>query len=710
MKSFISSVFLLLVFPLLLVSVVQSAEIKDGAWNGKPWDKEKLMKGVKAGDADALAEWSYCSHYSRLDIRYDTKNMLAYAKKAADKGSALGVYMVGHCYDTGCGVKFDKRVAFKHFMKSKDMGHPLGKWKFHVCQRLGLGMKQDLTNAVEKMEESLEEGVGRAYTSLAVIYHRGYTGEVNLPKAAKYLSDGLNKTEDMSVVMDICGLGRNSGLLRHLPKEDVALAWKRLGAAAELGNVFCRFLCTNLALDQVLENGDEVHKHIQDCIEIVNLDAMDRRVSSTPEIMHQRLLRAVIYGLHYRGIKEVDMNYKDYRILAGICYRGNTKDDFVKVIHAESMLKMKNGMLIGKASEEDEAVAVEILRKIARNNHLDHRPHHMLGSYFCRKYMKWGDVDKKFFERGMAHNIYHSKCPFAAFCTADYYFNGKNAKDLARAKAAAMWALEVNSGWYKNKLNEWLKVAEKEMTAEQKKEAERLTKEGFPHADVFRKKAFQDLKKFGDMPEDAPFDGKYEESSIELDKEELLEIVKMLICLPDAHAGAVAGTKDARSEVLEMYWRGDDLSEKHLKVLVNIFMDGEKLPSLLDTYKGGEFAEKAKSMKELLGNEYKLNPETSRFPAHVGWYLTMEKEKVTAHPLVTKLVEAKGGLRSGDVMLSLYGESLKYQNARNAFVRLTKLWPAKYPLKLKVIRNKNTNEQELQLPKTDKADVEITLK
>ena len=69
---------------LFLISPILAAEFPDGAWNGKFWDREKLIAGAENGDADAMAEWAFCSEGTLLKIAYPIFNseLLEIARKS----------------------------------------------------------------------------------------------------------------------------------------------------------------------------------------------------------------------------------------------------------------------------------------------------------------------------------------------------------------------------------------------------------------------------------------------------------------------------------------------------------------------------------------------------------------------------------------------------------------------------------------------------
>ena len=79
---------------LTLLNLHDLSAALDGAWNGKPFSKEVLQKGVDAGKPAALAEWAFCSLSSQAEIPYDRELIQKRAEKAAKAGNALGHYVI----------------------------------------------------------------------------------------------------------------------------------------------------------------------------------------------------------------------------------------------------------------------------------------------------------------------------------------------------------------------------------------------------------------------------------------------------------------------------------------------------------------------------------------------------------------------------------------------------------------------------------------
>ncbi len=153
----------------------------------KSWAAAKLAAGVKKGDADALAEWAYCSVQVCNAVPYSTGLIYERAKKAAELGSPLGANVLANCHIYGTGTPKNPSLEIKWMKKCKKMGHPLGEWQMAVFQRVGVfGLEKDTSRAEEKMLACVKKGVWQAKWSLATIYESGQLGVIDLKKSTAY--------------------------------------------------------------------------------------------------------------------------------------------------------------------------------------------------------------------------------------------------------------------------------------------------------------------------------------------------------------------------------------------------------------------------------------------------------------------------------------------------------------------------------------------
>ncbi|MBK1830268.1 hypothetical protein JIN77_06005 [Verrucomicrobiaceae bacterium R5-34] len=378
---------------------------------------------------------------------------------------------------------------------------------------------------------------------------------------------------------------------------------------------------------------------------------------------------------------------------AKTAYKSGQRTQFIKESFADGVLYDIRKKLI---APEDEKIAVDMMRALITQGINGHDPHHILGEYFTIKY-NYHDVDKKEFDRGMAHLIYHSKCNLAAYWVTYNYLDAKKSNDLVKGVAAAQWALPMNDGLHEKWMKKWLARSLKKLSPEEKKEAQKLVDEGFPHADKFRKQAFEYLQRVGDIPADRPFKKKQEEEeeleeiSIPAKPQDLISALTLLLMLPEA-APQPLFTEDDQHLFTE-YLAGKQLGfNKAKRLVILLTKNDKKLQALLKHHEQGKHAARVKELRSIIGHEHELHIGNTPLAASVGWYLTYRGDKVMCNPYVTRLgnngPSSKAGLQVGDMIDRVNGVDTRHLQARNLFVRLVSCWPKGLPMHLQVKRGK----------------------
>ena len=667
----------------------QAGKIKDGYWNGKPWDKEKLEKGVADGDVDALAEWAYCSGYCINNTKYNPNKIYECAKKASEGGSAFGTSMLGRCYSHGWGVKIDAKKGQEYFKKGKEQGHPYGKWRHHVHQRLA--GKEKPQEAFANIEQCIKSGLLEANWSLASIYHKGDLGEIDIKKAGAYYALCLNeKCKSLDVAMAIYSTSLNDPILRVIPKESLDIAKQLIDNAAENEHIYCKFL---RALKAMIR-GDNFHQYLPDLVELAKRPYQDKQYFQKPFSLVGILIQFAEtdrYQDSQTNTPYLVINNMSRSSLMKQCYDEGSREHLVHAHVVNELLKLNWWQRKERATAEEEAKAVEILRGMFIKYPRDHLPHHAFGEYYCLKYRRAQKPDQKDIDRALAHYIYHVNCVFASYKLAEQYIIFHKTKDYVRGSAALDWVIKIGERRYMKKAAIWRAKLDKEMTDEQKAAAKQLVKEGFPTAEKFRMKAFLKLQEIGDLPKTFRFDNREEDDGTE-EEEARLNLKKeaeqtMVMFKPDLAKGV---STPQEKEVFNALMVGKNIADEDMPVLVSILVgDDEKLNALIESTKGGAGEQKAMRLKSIMGKEHKLRGKDSPIPAEMGWYVTHEKGEIKSAPLITKLLQRKKGstVKVSDVLYECYGVSLARPNSRNLFMRLVHTWPKDKPLKLRVRRS-----------------------
>ena len=119
-------------------------------------------------------------------------NILSSAVSENHHDLGLAYYLLGHCYEEGCGVKQNFKEAFDMYQKSSDLEESTGILSLARCYEEGIGVKNDYKKAAELYEKVLSGFWGnRRYTKVRVgniyLFELGET-----EKGLKYLKEAAD--------------------------------------------------------------------------------------------------------------------------------------------------------------------------------------------------------------------------------------------------------------------------------------------------------------------------------------------------------------------------------------------------------------------------------------------------------------------------------------------------------------------------------------
>ncbi len=136
-------------------------------------------------DADDLYNTARNYRYGLGGLKKDEATALEWYRKAADKGHAAAMNMIGRYYDEGLGsLKQDKTTALKWFRKAADKGNDSALYNIAAYYQDGLGgLKKDEATALEWYRKAADKGYAAAMNMIGRYYDEGW-GWLEQNKAA----------------------------------------------------------------------------------------------------------------------------------------------------------------------------------------------------------------------------------------------------------------------------------------------------------------------------------------------------------------------------------------------------------------------------------------------------------------------------------------------------------------------------------------------
>lgn len=150
------------------------------------------LKKAESGDVAAMVNAGEA--YLNGDInggKSDSKVAFQWFKKAADKGNAEAMGLLGSLYSRGDGVEKNNDEAFKWSLKAAQKGDLDSQYFVGLCYYDGQGTEEDLTKAVQWLGKAMDRGHSEAKAKLIEMYLAGELQAV----AFKSLSDRLKRLE-----------------------------------------------------------------------------------------------------------------------------------------------------------------------------------------------------------------------------------------------------------------------------------------------------------------------------------------------------------------------------------------------------------------------------------------------------------------------------------------------------------------------------------
>ena len=173
-------------FPLKRRAVALMALLFFGLIPGSAWTQEtpvakELEQNLEPlADAELLGDWRAYQHAisqrkgsSAFFTERGPKRAEAW-KRLAEGNSAMGMVLVGRCYEDGSGVSKDEKKAFAMFTKAADLGNSAAINNLGRCYGNGIGVSKDGKKAFECYSKAADLGNSKSIISLALCYQDGF--------------------------------------------------------------------------------------------------------------------------------------------------------------------------------------------------------------------------------------------------------------------------------------------------------------------------------------------------------------------------------------------------------------------------------------------------------------------------------------------------------------------------------------------------------
>ncbi|MEM9724252.1 MAG: tetratricopeptide repeat protein, partial [Pseudomonadota bacterium] len=188
-------------------------------------------RGVTLGYAASIDQLAYWYRTGR-GVDQDFERSSALARRAADQGNPLGLFILGAHALSGQGLKQDRDAARRFLLASSDLGFaPAMGWLGSIYQR-GLGVPVDLERAAYWFRQGAEAGDPTSQLQLARAFIRGQGLSPDPAQALVWL-EKASAVGNVAAMVELGAL-HLAGASPSGPREDLATVW--LDRAVENGS------------------------------------------------------------------------------------------------------------------------------------------------------------------------------------------------------------------------------------------------------------------------------------------------------------------------------------------------------------------------------------------------------------------------------------------------------------------------------------------
>ncbi|WP_404337003.1 tetratricopeptide repeat protein [Sphingomonas sp. MMS12-HWE2-04] len=190
--------------------------------SGSPEARAALIReGAEAGLAEAQAVYGQML----LDAQKPGE-AFGWFWKAAQQGHAMGLNMLGRCYDLGWGTQVDKVRAAECFRVAAEAGLDWGMYNYGSALALGQGLIEDKAQALVWFEKAAAMGHAKSTNFVGSFHEEGTL----IPRDMAAAADCYARAAEGG---DFRGMFNHARMLAEAGDVDAALAWiGQCGAAA----------------------------------------------------------------------------------------------------------------------------------------------------------------------------------------------------------------------------------------------------------------------------------------------------------------------------------------------------------------------------------------------------------------------------------------------------------------------------------------------
>jgi len=202
-----------------------SSEAIAARLSGSPEERAALIRdGAEAGLAEAQAVYG-----QMLLDGGDRAGAFGWFWKAAQQGHAMGLNMLGRCYDLGWGAAVDKTRAAECFRVAAEGGLDWGMYNYGSALALGAGLTQDKAAALGWFQKAMALGHAKSTNFVGSFHEDG----VLVPRDMTAAADCYQVAAEGG---DFRGMFNHARMLAEAGDVDGALRWiERCGEAATPG-------------------------------------------------------------------------------------------------------------------------------------------------------------------------------------------------------------------------------------------------------------------------------------------------------------------------------------------------------------------------------------------------------------------------------------------------------------------------------------------
>lgn len=148
--------------------------------------KKAMRHFLKASELGSTDADSWIAVLYLKNIGPDYEKAIEWANKAAEKGNAQGMLLLGWMYDKRQGIKQDDTKALQYYLQAAEKNNISAQFNAGVFYYTGSGCEQDYQKAFEWFKKAADGGKQEAYLYLGIMYFHGRGVQQDFAQAFKY--------------------------------------------------------------------------------------------------------------------------------------------------------------------------------------------------------------------------------------------------------------------------------------------------------------------------------------------------------------------------------------------------------------------------------------------------------------------------------------------------------------------------------------------